>query len=198
MTPDDCVSTDTHRHTPTHIRIGMRRDPRRPVPDRDSAVLAGPPDPTDRRFGTQRGGSLPYGWSCLRDRAQLQQLAPLIATVESLGFLTGDDIEPIVGFLHTAPKLARLKSISRLVDEDPFMLSVGTSWSAIAITDFVNVIYEHLNLAPLLDATGVYLGVIDLERDEDAEDAEGFFFVDTGPAEYTHHGIGSSASAHSS
>jgi hypothetical protein len=92
-----------------------------------------------------------------------RQLAPLIATAESLGFLTGDDIEPIVGSLHTeVSKLARLKLISRWVSGDPFMLSIGSSWSVTVITDFVNVIYEYLNLALLLDATGVYLGVRDL------------------------------------
>jgi hypothetical protein len=92
-----------------------------------------------------------------------RQLAPLIATAESLGFLSGEDIEPIVGSLHTeVSDFARLKLISRWVSGDPFMLSVSASWSVTVMTDFVNVMYEYLNLALLLDATGVYLGARDL------------------------------------
>ncbi len=92
-----------------------------------------------------------------------RQLAPLIATGESLGFLAGHDIEPIVGSLHTeVSKLARLKLISRWVNGDPFMLSVSAHGLEIVITDLVRVIYEYLNLALLLDATGVYLGARDL------------------------------------
>src|SRR5258706_1716043 len=92
-----------------------------------------------------------------------RQLAPLIATGESLGFLAGQDIEPIVASLHTeVSALARLKLISRWVNGDPFMRSVSANGLEMVLTDFVRVVYEYLNLAFLLDATGVYLGARDL------------------------------------
>lgn len=92
-----------------------------------------------------------------------RQFAPLIATTEALGFLNGDDIEPIVGSLHTdVPKLARLKLISRWVNGDPLMLSNSSNAVATGITDVVNVIYEYFNYAFLLDANGVYFGGRDL------------------------------------
>ena len=94
-----------------------------------------------------------------------RQCAPLIATAESLGFLGGDDIDPIVSPLRTdVPALARLKLISRWVNGDPFMLPVNADPLVLALTDLVAAVYEYLNLAFLLDATGVYLVVKDLSR----------------------------------
>lgn len=92
-----------------------------------------------------------------------RQFAPLVAAAEGLAFLTGDNIEPITGPLHTdVPKLARLKLISRWVNGDPLMLSTSSSAVVIGITDVVNVIYEYFNFAFLLDANGVYFGGRDL------------------------------------
>ena len=94
-----------------------------------------------------------------------RQCAPLIATAESLGFLGGDDIDPIVSPLRTdVPALARLKLISRWVNGDPFMLPVNADLLVLSLTDLVAAVYEYLNLAFLLDATGVYLVVKDLSR----------------------------------
>jgi DNA mismatch repair ATPase MutS len=94
-----------------------------------------------------------------------RQCAPLIATAESLGFLGGDDIDPIVSPLRTdVPALARLKLISRWVNGDPFMLSVNADPLVVPFSDLVAAVYEYLNLAFLLDATGVYLAIKDLSR----------------------------------
>lgn len=93
-----------------------------------------------------------------------RQLAPLIATAQSLTFLSGHDIEPIVRFLPSdVPSLARLKMMARWVSGDPFMLpSNNSSWLAIAVTDLANVIYEYFNLFFLLDANAVYFGAGEL------------------------------------
>ena len=92
-----------------------------------------------------------------------RQCAPLIATGESLRFLTGDDIDPIVSpFRVDAPALARLKLISRWVSGDPFMLSVNGDPLAVAFSDFLASLYGYLNPLFLLDATGVYFAVRDL------------------------------------
>jgi hypothetical protein len=86
-----------------------------------------------------------------------RQCAPLIAAAESLRFLAGDDIDPIVSLLRVQVKaLSRLKLISRWVNGNPFMLAVETDPLLVALSDFVAVIYEYLNLVFLLDATGVY------------------------------------------
>ena len=94
-----------------------------------------------------------------------RQCAPLIATAEAMRFLVGDDIDPIVSPLQTdVPALARLKLISRWVNGDPFMLAINPDPLAGVVSDFVSAAYEYLNLAFLLDATGVYFGVRDLSR----------------------------------
>lgn len=100
-----------------------------------------------------------------RIAGSFRQCAPLIATAESLGFLGGDDIDPIVSPLRTdVPALSRLKLISRWVNGDPFMLSVNADPLVVPLNDLVTAVYEYLNLAFLLDATGVYLVVKDLPR----------------------------------
>jgi MutS-like protein len=94
-----------------------------------------------------------------------RQCAPLIATVESLQFLAGDDIDPIVSPLRTdVPALARLKLISRWVNGEPFMLPNSPDPLAVGFSDVVAAVYEYLNLAFLLDATGVYFAITDLSR----------------------------------
>lgn len=97
--------------------------------------------------------------------AAFRQLAPVIATGQSLRFLHGDDIDPIVGSLRSeVRRLRRLKTVARWVSGDPFMLSVGGNLPAVAIADVVNAVYEYLNLAFLLDANGVYFGARDLRH----------------------------------
>ncbi len=92
--------------------------------------------------------------------AAFRQLAPVIATGESLQFVHRDDIEPIVGSLRAeVDRLRGLKTISRWISGDPLMLS--TRWTPLAtlMSDVVNAVYEYLNLVLLLDANGVYFGV---------------------------------------
>jgi hypothetical protein len=92
-----------------------------------------------------------------------RQCAPLIAAAESLRFLAGDDIDAIVSPLRTdTPALARLKLISRWVNADPFMLAINPHPVALAFSELVGAIYEYLNLAFLLDSTGVYFAARDL------------------------------------
>lgn len=94
-----------------------------------------------------------------------RQCAPLITTADLLRFLCGDDIDPIVGPLRTdVPPLARLKLISRWVSGDPFMLPVNADPLLVPVSDLVAALYEYLNLAFLLDATGIYFAVRDLSR----------------------------------
>jgi hypothetical protein len=94
-----------------------------------------------------------------------RQCAPLIATAESLRFLAGDDIDPIVGPLRKdVPALARLKLISRWVNGDPFMLPINADPLIQPLSDLVAAVYEYLNLAFLLDATGVYVAIRELSR----------------------------------
>ena len=94
-----------------------------------------------------------------------RQCAPLITTAESLRFLAGDDIDAIVGPLRAdVPALARLKLMSRWVSGDPFMLPVDVDPLILLVSDVVTTVYEYLNLALLLDATGVYVAIRDLSR----------------------------------
>jgi MutS-like protein len=94
-----------------------------------------------------------------------RQCAPLIATAGELQFLTGTEIDSIVGGLRSElPVLRRLKLISRWINGNPFMLSTGSGSLAIALSDLVAAVYEYLNLALLLDGTGLYFGLRDLSR----------------------------------
>ncbi len=94
-----------------------------------------------------------------------RQCAPLIATAESLAFLADDADDPLIGSLLTdVPRLARLKSISRWVNGDPFMLAITAGPLTTIVSHFVAAIYEYLNLGLLLDATGVYFATGDLAR----------------------------------
>ncbi len=94
-----------------------------------------------------------------------RQLAPIIATGQALQFLAGDEIEPIVGPLHhDLPALSRLKTISRWVSGDPFMLALSTNPAAGVVSDLANTIYEYLNFVLPIDAVGMYLGSADLRK----------------------------------
>jgi hypothetical protein len=92
-----------------------------------------------------------------------RQLAPLIATAQSLQFLEGDDIAPLTSPLDAdTRRIAPLKTISRWVSGDPFMLADSTSPWALPLSELANAVYEYLNLALLLDANGVYFGAATL------------------------------------
>ena len=94
-----------------------------------------------------------------------RQCAPLIATAGELQFLNGSEIDPIVGSLRSElAGLRRLKLISRWINGNPLMLSTGSGPLAIAVSDVVGAVYEYLNLALLLDGTGLYFGLRDLSR----------------------------------
>jgi hypothetical protein len=94
-----------------------------------------------------------------------RQCAPLIATAGELRFLNGAAIDPIVGPLATeVARLGRLERISRWVNGNPLLLSAGSGGAGIALSDVVGAVYEYLNLALLLDGTGVYFGTRDLAR----------------------------------
>ena len=98
--------------------------------------------------------------------AAFRQLAPVIAAGESLRFLEGADIEAVAGPLRAAvPRLRRLKTISRWVSGNPFMLPFNPNGLASALSDVVRTAYEYLNLLFLLDANGVYFGAKELRRD---------------------------------
>lgn len=95
----------------------------------------------------------------------IRQLAPLIATAEALRFLSGNDIDPLVGAVQRGtPALSRLKLISRWVNADPLMLPVTPNAAVTIVNDFINALYEYLNLAFLLDGTGVYVASADLTK----------------------------------
>ncbi len=98
--------------------------------------------------------------------AAFRQLAPVIATGESLRFLAGDDVEAVVEPLRASvPRLRRLKTIARWVSGDPFMLSVSPNWLATLVGDVVKAAYEYFNLLFFLDANGVYFGARDLRAE---------------------------------
>lgn len=92
-----------------------------------------------------------------------RQVAPVIAAGQSLQFLSGDDIQPLVGSLRSDGQcLGRLKTIARWVTGDPLMLPVRPGSLGLFVNDVVSVIYEYLNLVFLLDANGVYFGAAEL------------------------------------
>ena len=88
-----------------------------------------------------------------------RQVAPLVATAQALQFMDGDELAPIIGAIRSdTPRLARLKTIARWLSGDPLMLRLDTTWTAISISDFFNVVYAYLNLAFLLDGNSVFFG----------------------------------------
>lgn len=101
--------------------------------------------------------------------AAFRQIAPVVRTAESLRFVDGDDVRPLIGAIQAdAPSLRRLKTIARWISGDPLMLSTGAGSLEVMIGDVVNVLYEYLNLAFLLDANGVYFGAWELRAHRDA------------------------------
>ena len=102
--------------------------------------------------------------SCFR------QFAPLIAAGESIVRMRGvpDPPATLRQLQDDAPRLATLKWISRWTGGNPFMLSLNANHWAIAASDFVNAIYEYFNLLLMLDATGVFVGVKLLRKQQPA------------------------------
>jgi hypothetical protein len=99
----------------------------------------------------------------------VRQLAPLIATAESLRFVDDVRFSAITGPLRCdVPSLARLKLISRWTNGNPFMLSFESSQLALLLSDVLEVIYEYCNTAFLLDATGVHFALADLRAHRSA------------------------------
>ena len=88
-----------------------------------------------------------------------RQIAPVVTTAQSLRFLGGDDVRPLVGSIQAdTPSLRRLKTIARWTSGNPLMLPMESGWLALVINDVVSVAYEYLNLAFLLDGNSVYFG----------------------------------------
>lgn len=95
--------------------------------------------------------------------SSIRQCAPLIGTAAALRFIAGDDVRSIAAPLHDdVPKLARLKWISSWANGNPFMLSFDSAQAAVIVSDLIGAVYEYLNMFLLLDATGVYFGLRDL------------------------------------
>lgn len=93
-----------------------------------------------------------------------RQFPHVIGAAESLRDVEGKRWEPSVAALGTdVGCLRRLKTISRWTSGNPLMLSPASSRIAISTGDFINAVYEYLNLALLLDGTGVYFGVKHLQ-----------------------------------
>ena len=99
-----------------------------------------------------------------------RQFAPLIAAAESIARVRGlpDPPATLRQLQEDAPSLATLKWISRWTGGNPFMLSLNANQWAIAASDFVNAIYEYFNLLVMLDATGVFVGVKLLQKQQPA------------------------------
>ena len=95
--------------------------------------------------------------------SSIRQCAPLIGTAAALKFIAADDVQAITQPLRDdVSKLARLKWISSWANGNPFMLSFDSTPVLIMVNDFISVVYEYLNLLLLLDATGAYFGLRDL------------------------------------
>ena len=92
-----------------------------------------------------------------------RQLAPVIATAESLQFLQGSDFDVLTNSLQSdVTGLRRLKTTARWVSEDPFMLAGSWNVLAVAATDLANLLYLYLSIILHLDEVGVYFGARDL------------------------------------
>jgi hypothetical protein len=91
--------------------------------------------------------------------AAFRQIAPVVTTAESLRFLEGENIRPLVGSIQAdTPSLSGLKAIARWISGNPLMLPTNAGPLAIMVNDVVSTVYEYLNLALLLDGNGVYFG----------------------------------------
>jgi len=95
--------------------------------------------------------------------SSIRQCAPLIGTAAALKFIASDDVQAITQPLRDdVSRLARLKWISSWANGNPFLLSFDAAPSLIIFNDLISVAYEYLNLLLLLDATGAYFGLRDL------------------------------------
>jgi DNA mismatch repair ATPase MutS len=69
------------------------------------------------------------------------------------------DASPLVVALHVdVTSLRRLKNIARWIGGDPLLIPFGAGIAATITRDVLVTAYEYLNLAFLLDGTGVYAG----------------------------------------
>ena len=92
-----------------------------------------------------------------------RQLAPVVAAGESLRFLQGADVEPLIGPLGSdVARLRRLKTIARWVSGDPLMVSFSGSALQQVFTEIANALYVYVNLFFLIEASGVFAGARDL------------------------------------
>jgi hypothetical protein len=93
----------------------------------------------------------------------IRQCAPLIGAALALRFLATDDVQSITAPLrHDVANLVRLKWISSWVNGNPFLLSFESTQIWIMVSDLTGAVYEYFNLFLLLDATGVFFGLRDL------------------------------------
>ena len=87
----------------------------------------------------------------------------MIGTAAALTFIAADDVQAITQPLRDdVSRLARLKWISSWANGNPFMVSFDSAQRLIMLNDLIGVTYEYLNLLLLLDATGAYFGLRDL------------------------------------
>ena len=88
-----------------------------------------------------------------------RQIAPVVTTAESLRFLGGDDIRPLVGAIQAdTHSLRGLKAIARWISGDPLMLPADAGPLAVMINDGISAAYAYVSIAFLLDGNGVYFG----------------------------------------
>jgi hypothetical protein len=93
----------------------------------------------------------------------IRQCAPLIAAALALRFVASDDVQSIAGPLRDdVANLVRLKWISSWANGNPFLLSFDSTQAWVVVSDLTGAVYEYFNLLLLLDATGVYFGLRDL------------------------------------
>ena len=93
----------------------------------------------------------------------IRQCAPVIGVALALRFLASDDVQSITAPLRDdVSNLVRLKWISSWTNGNPFMLSFDSTHLWVVVSDLTGAIYEYLNVFLLLDATGVFFGVRDL------------------------------------
>ena len=95
----------------------------------------------------------------------IRQCAPLIGVALALRFLASDDVQSITAPLRDdVPNLIRLKWISSWANGNPFMLSFDAAQAWVIVSDLAGAVYEYFNLFLLLDATGMWFGLRDLQH----------------------------------
>jgi DNA mismatch repair ATPase MutS len=93
----------------------------------------------------------------------------LIGVALALKFLASDDVHSITAPLRDdVGNLVRLKWISSWANGNPFMLSFDSTHLWVVVSDLTGAIYEYFNMFLLLDATGVFFGLRDLNTHRDA------------------------------